>query len=252
MVPRLSAPRVQVNKDHQRQHLLLPLRYQQRFDTNMNSPPSKYIYPNVDPALMIGVDEDEEEETIPLSSLSHSCPSSASTAPDHAWPGDGPIDLSKVELTFAQKLWLANQHVVHKVTVRELHERYNIRVARLWYYINGVKNGTYFKEKRGRPYLLDKKSVISILESMFLNPTMSDQELKNLILNNHKEMYTRRLGTNSSSNESYKKIACGTVNRYMQDVRGWLSTYRENRIGLDGFDEKSILNSDTWNSCKVM
>ena len=107
------------------------------------------------------------------------------------------------------------------------------------------------KEKRGRPYLLDKKSVISILESMFLQPAMSDQELRNVILSNHKQMYTRRT-SNSSSAGPYKKISSGTVNKYVQDIRGWSSTYTEKRKDLDNFEEEVIVDNEAWNGCKVM
>ena len=252
MTSEIPVPRVQLNRHYQAQHLLFPVRFQQRFDA-ADITSSKYIYPNVDATNVIEDDEYEKEETNHPSSSSYSCSSSSNClhVSDCAWPGDGPVDLSKVELTFEQKLWLTNQHLIHKVSVRELHEKYNIRIARLWYYINRVKNGTYFKEKRGRPYLLDKKSVISILESMFLQPAMSDQELRNVILSNHKQMYTRRT-SNSSSAGPYKKISSGTVNKYVQDIRGWSSTYTEKRKDLDNFEEEVIVDNEAWNGCKVM
>ena len=252
MASELSVPRFQVNKDHQAQHLLLPLRYQRRFETNTSAPSSKYTYPNVEATNVVEA-EKCEEECAPVKFLSYSPSSSTSTsASGDKWPGNGPIDLSKVELTFAQKLWLANQHLIHKVTVRELHEKYNIRIARLWHYINGVKNGTYFKEKRGRPYLLDKKSVTSILESIFIRPTMSEQDLKNIVLLKHKEMYIQRTEANSDSEKHYKKITMGTVNRYIQDIRGWLPEYAEKRKLLESYEEDKILNDEAWNGCKVM
>ena len=171
----------------------------------------------------------------------------------HTWPGHGPIDLSKLQLTYEQKLWLANQHLVHKVTVRELHEKYKIRIQRLWKYINGVKNGAYLQGGMGRPYLLDRKGVVSLLELLYQEPSTKDQELKDAILAQHKEVYTRRTEVNSNSNQQYKKMASGTVVRYARDIRGWSQAYTERRKEHERFDEKYILdNGEAWSGCKVM
>ena len=148
---------------------------------------------------------------------------------DGPW-GKEPIDLSEVELTYEQKCWLANQHIVEKVPVSQLHAKYKIRSARLWFYIKGLKNGSLYTGRTGRPLLLDKISILAVLEQLYDNPQVDPSGLRDLVRAEFRRSVDRKQATLQNSSEILSRtLPHTTVLRYCRKLQGWFGEYSRRR-----------------------
>ena len=79
----------------------------------------------------------------------------------------------------------------------------------------------------------------------YIRNVTKDQELKDAILAQHKEVYTRRTevnsNSNSNSNQQYKKMASGTVVRYARDIGVGLK-----HIPIEGRSMKDSMRNISW------
>ena len=73
--------------------------------------------------------------------------------------GAGKVDLREVELTAAQKNWLADRIVSKATTVAKLAHKYNLPEHRLKKYATKLRNGGLFQDQGGRPRLLTPEVV---------------------------------------------------------------------------------------------
>lgn len=134
--------------------------------------------------------------------------------------GPNPIDLSNAELTYDQKVWLANEHLIKKIPVSQLHTKYKIRSARLWFYIKGVKTATLYNGRNGRPLLLDKISILSVLEQLYENPTMETSNLRDVVRVAFRASVERKHSQKFDGGElQHRALPHTTVLRYCKKIQ---------------------------------
>ena len=127
------------------------------------------------------------------------------------------------------------------------------------FYIKGVRTGTFFNGRNGRPLLLDKKSILTILEQLYQNPNMSTNDLRTAVRNEFKESTERKYQVNlpEGGEIPFRRMPHTTVLRYCRKLQGWSAEYaakkaqdkKKLRQGQSGAIDPS---DPSWDQCSIM
>ena len=108
----------------------------------------------------------------------------------HPW-GTGKYDLSEKCLSVDEKSWLANAHVDHGVPYSLLTEHFAIRNRTLRKYVILKRNMISYREKVGRPRVLNKISEEELLNWTLRESHFRESEIKDLIKSEAKRSFER-------------------------------------------------------------
>lgn len=130
---------------------------------------------------------------------------------------DEGITLNPRELKVREKEYLAQKLISGEVKAKLFVNKYKLHKRTLSGYKNRVKKCQRIRERNGRPPIIDEDDQLLLLQELSLRPSMSEEELRRLIRQKHKDCWQK--WNQNKPDMIYKRISIRTVGRYSRSLR---------------------------------